>query len=235
MSELDVRIVAFALAALASVWPPRRRTRLVLFAMSGMAIIGAAWSATFSARGQEWAIPVVVVLAIGLGWAVPILFRAFTTPMYPWVLFAACWGAIHLCVPETDHLTEVGVALACIGVAELLIRRRLPQPVWSAATAALLWSAVYGSSGQSRAIVGGLFAVVPFVAVAAIVLVNRTAAMSEARLWLVTTIWIAASWTVARTGGIADTAAAAWVSVAIASAIAVPLSVVIGHRQPVRA
>ena len=234
MSDLDVRIVAFALAALATVWPPRRRTRVVLSAMSGVATIGATWSVTFSARSQDWAIPVIVVLAIGLGWAVPILFAAFTTPMYPWVLFAACWGAIHLCVPETDHLTEVGVAVACIGVAELLTRRRLPQPVWSAAAAALLWSAVYGSSGQGRAIVGGLFAVVPFIGVAVIIVMKRATAMSEARLWLVASIWVAASWTVARTGGIADTAAAAWVSVAIATIIAGPLSAFIGHRQPVQ-
>lgn len=225
MDEVDLRVVAISVAALAVVWPPRRSTRVVLAAVSGILIIWSTWSATFEPRRLDWAMVAVVILAVGLGWAVPILHGAFTSPMYTWVLFAGCLGAVHVCVPENGQTAEIGLLVACGGVAEFLMRRRLPLPVWSAVATGVLWTAVLGASGQARAMVGGLFALSPIVATATLVRTRRAVRpLTETRRWLIALVWLAAAWTVARTGGVAETAAAAWVSVAIAMIIAVPLS-----------
>lgn len=225
MAEGDLRVVAVALAALATVWPAKYSTRLILFATAGVLVVNSSWSATFMARELDWATVLVVMMAVGMGWTVVTLYGVFTTPMYTWVLFAGCLGAIHVCVPENDQINEIGLLFACAGLAELLTRRRLPVSVWAAAAMAMLWSAVHGASGQGRAIIGGLFALIPIIAVAVYVRwAGSTSASTETARWLVAVIWIAAAWTVARTGGIADTAAAAWVSVAIATPIAAVLT-----------
>lgn len=221
MAEVDVRVVAIAVAALASVWPPRPSTRAALAAASGTLIVTSSWSATFENRTLDWAAVAVVAIAVALGWAVPILYDFFTAPMYGWVVIAGCLGAVHVCVPENGQTAEIGLLVACAGVAELLTRRRLPLPVWSAAVAAVLWTAVYGASGQSRAVIGGLYAVGVLIAMSFVLRGRRTDRRpSESRRWLVVLVWLASAWTVARTGGVADTAAAAWVAVAIATVIA---------------
>lgn len=166
MAETDLRVVAIALAALAAVWPARSSMRLVLFAVVGALIVNSTWSATFAARNLDWAMIFVVLMSVGLGSAVVTLYTTFTTPMFTWVLFAGCLGAIHVCVPENDHINEIGLLFACAGLAELLTGRRLPLAVWSAAVTAMLWSVVYGASGQGRAMIGGLFAMMPIIAVA---------------------------------------------------------------------
>lgn len=226
-----MRVVAIAVAALATVWPNRRSTRVLLAGASGALIVTSSWSVTFENRNLDWAALSVVGIAVGLGWAVPILFDTFTAPMYSWVLIAGCLGAVHVCVPENGRTAEIGLLVACAGVVELLTRRRLPLPVWSAAATAVLWTAVYGASGQSRAVIGGLYAVAVLIGTS-VVLRGRTSDRrpTESRRWLVALVWMAAAWTVARTGGVADTAAAAWVSVAIATAIAGALSVPIRFR-----
>lgn len=235
MSEVDLRVVAIALAALAVVWPARRSTRMVLAGAGGALIVSSAWSATFEFRPLDWAAVAVVLIAIGLVWAIPILFHAFTSPMYTWVLFAGCLGAVHVCVPENGQTAEIGLLIACAGVAELLMRRRLPAPVWSAAAASVLWAAVFGASGQTRAVIGGVFALVPIIATAALVRPRHAfRPMTEARQWSIAAIWMTAAWIVARTGGVADTGSAAWVAVGIAVMVAVPSSVMVRRRREVK-
>lgn len=226
-----MRVVAIAVAALATVWPPRPSTRVVLAAASGLLIVTSSWSVTFETRNLDWAAVLVVAVAVGLGWAVPILFDSFTAPMYGWVVIAGCLGAVHVCVPENGQTAEIGLLVACAGVAELLTRRRLPLPVWSAAATAVLWTAVHGASGQSRAVIGGLYAVGVLIAMSVVLRGRRSDPRpTESRRWLVVLVWMAAAWTVARTGGVADTAAAAWVSVAVATVIAGAFSVPIRMR-----
>lgn len=225
MAEQDLRVVAMALAALAAVWPAKFSTRITLAAVVGVLVVNSSWSATFADRELDWAVLLGVVLAMASSWAVVVVYSAFTTPMYPWVLFAGCLGAIHVCVPENDQINEIGLLFACAGLAELVTRRRLPVSVWAAAATAMLWSAIYGSSGQSRAVIGGLFALIPLLAVAVHIRWSSTTGNStEARRWVIAVIWIAAAWIVARTGGVAETAAAAWVSVAIAIPVAAVLT-----------
>lgn len=236
MSEVDLRVVAIALAALSTVWPAKRSTRTALAGASGILIVASAWSATFESRELDWAVPAVVMVAAGTARAVPVLFHSFTSPMYTWVLFAGCLGAIHVCVPENDQTTEIGLLLACGGVAEFLMRRRLPAPVWSAAVAGLLWTAVFGATGETRAVIGGLFALVPIMATAFFVRQrNAGRPMTETRRWSIALVWLAAAWVVARTGGVAETGAAALVSVGLAVVVAVPLSLVMLRSRSGRA
>lgn len=232
MSEVDLRVVAVAVAALATVWPARPSSRVVLAAMSGLLVVWSSWSVTFESRRLDWAVVAVVLVAVALGWSVPVLFEKFTAPMYTWVIFAACLGAVHVCVPENDQTAEVGLLVACGGIAEFMMRRRLPLPVWMATSTAVLWTAVFGASGQARALIGGLFAVTPIVATGVFVRPRRAIRpLTESRLWLIALVWLAAAWIVARTGGVAETASAAWLSVAIAVAVAVPMSLVVRHRK----
>lgn len=234
MSEPDVRVIAVALAALASGWPSNARSRAVLAALSGASIVWSSWSTTFEGRDLGWAALLVVLFAVGLVWAIPVLFGAFTSPMYTWVLFAGCLGAVHVCVPENGRTAEVGLLVACGGVAEFLMRRRLPLPVWSAIATAVLWTAVFGASGRARAVIGGLFAVTPLIATALVVRPRRAVRpLTETRRWLIAFVWLAAAWIVARTGGIAETTSAAWISVAIASGIALPVSFAVRFRTGV--
>ncbi|MGA0878569.1 MAG: hypothetical protein ACO3SP_05565 [Ilumatobacteraceae bacterium] len=232
MSEVDLRVVAFALAALATIWPTRYSTRIVLAAASGALIVASAWSATFESRELDWAVVAVIVIAAGSAWAVPVLFHSFTSPVYTWVLFAGCLGAIHVCVPENDQTTEIGLLLACAGVAEFLMRRRLPAPVWSAAVAGLVWTAVFGATGETRAVIGGLFALVPILATAFFIRPRRAGRpLTETRRWSIALVWLGAAWIVARTGGVAETGAAALLSVGLALLVGVPLSLVMrGNR-----
>lgn len=235
MSEVDLRVVAIALAALAAVWPARRTTRMTLAGASGALIVSSSWTVTFESRDLDWAAVAVVLIAIGLGWSTPILFHSFTSPMYTWVLFAGCLGAVHVCVPENGRTAEIGLLMACGGVAELLLRRRLPAPAWSAAASSVLWAAVFGTGGQSRAMIGGLFAVIPIVATAFFVRPRRAIhPLTETRRWLIATLWMAAAWVVARTGGVADTSSAAWLAVGLAVLVVVPSSFALQRRQEVR-
>lgn len=225
MAGENLRVVAIALAAFATVWPATMLTRLGLFAGSGFFVVSASWSATFGPRQLDWGIALVVLMAIGLGWAMFQLYAVFTTPMYTWFLFASCLGAVYVCVPENDQINEIGLLFVCAGTAELLTGRRLPLAVWSAAATAMLWSAMYGASGQGRAMIGGLFAMMPIIAVAIFVSWARSRfVVPEVSRWLVAAIWVVAAWTVARTGGIASTATAAWIAVAIVAPIAVLMS-----------
>lgn len=232
MDEVDLRVVAISVAALAVVWPPRHSTRVVLAAVSGIVVVWSTWSATFEPRRLDWAVAVVVLLAAGLGWAMPVLHGAFTSPMYTWVLFAGCLGAVHVCIPENGQTAEVGLLVACGGVAEFLMRRRLPLPVWSAVATGVLWTAVLGANGQARAMIGGLFALSPILATAILVRPRRAGRpLTETRRWLIALVWLSAAWIVARTGGVAETTAAAWVSVVITTIIAVPGSSMLRIRS----
>ena len=234
MAEEDLRVIAVAMAALATTWPAKKSYRSILFAVSGLLIVMSSWSATFVDRHLDWAIGAVLIMSVGVGGAVEEMYKVFTTPMYTWVLFAACLGAVHVCVPENDQTNDIALLFAAAGISELLLRRRLPASVWAAAVTAILWSAVYGSSGQGRAIVGGLFALLPIFAVSGFVrLSERRSAPTENSRWLVISIWVVAAWTVARTGGIAQTTAAAWVAALIAVPIALALSFWVWRYQRV--
>lgn len=167
------------------------------------------------------ALPIVVVM----WWATARLVDRIRSALVRWAMVVTSLGAVYACVPETDHLPGVGWALIGAAVADASLRRPAPAHMWAWGWWTLVWSAAYGASEQGRAMVGGLFAVSPVVALA-------VASISRNRLptWtLVTTwsIWTISTILVARTGGIADRVEPALLSVAGASAVASVLTMIV--------
>lgn len=238
-----MRVVAIAIAALAVVWPHRLALQALLAAVGGVLIVWACWHASFVGRPNDWAAVAVVGLTVGLWWATPVVHREIATPGVSWVLLGGCAAAAYGCVPETGQLWEVGLLLTCAGVAELLRWRRLPVSALAAGAALVLWAATFGATGAPRALVGGLFAVVPVLGTAAVVSLGRRrwqtdqpahVAVSTSRaaiaVWAVAAVWVVAALVVARTGGIATTVGPALLSVAVAVPMASLLSAVLWRR-----
>ena len=211
-----MRIVGIALLALAVVWPLRRRSwQPLLAALAGLAIAWACWPASFQQRGGNWwAVAAAALVSVALWWAVPRLRMASPMPSSRWGLFAGCAFAVYCCVPETGQMPDVALVIIVAAIAEVLQQRLLPVPVDAAVAALLLWSALFGATGRPSALIGGLFALVPLVAVPA-VLAARPALADAALLWrwVLAVVWIAAAVAVARTGGIATTAGPGWLAV----------------------
>ena len=211
-----MRVVGIALLALAVVWPQRRQVQALLAALAGLAIARASWPASFEGRSSNWwAVGVAMVLTVALWWAVPRLRVASPMPSSRWGLFAGSAFAVYACVPETGQMTEVAFVIVAAAVAEVLRQRLLPVPAEAAVAGLILWSALFGATGRPSALIGGLFALVPLVAVPAV----RSArpALASAALpwrWAVAVVWIGAAVAVARTGGISRNAAPAWTAVA---------------------
>lgn len=210
--------LALALVALATVWPaPRRLARAGVAALGGVAVAWAAWPASFAGGRHPWAWPVTVLAVVAVWWATPHVRAALPTLGLPWVLVGGCAVAVYACVPENDQLWEIAVAIGAAAVAEALVGRPLPDATLAAAMAWVTWAAVFGATGRGSALVGGLFAVLPFVAVAA--------AVAGRPALLVGAAWLAAALAVARTGGIDPDTPPAVLAAALAAVLATAVTV----------
>jgi len=209
-----MRAAALVLLALATVWPRWRWVRGLLAAAGGALLVTAVWDVSLAGRDLAWAVPAAVAAVVGVWWAAPIAHTRLPLAT-AWVLLAGCAGAVYLCVPETDQLREVAVVTVGGAVAEMLLRRRLPVPAVVAAGALVLWGALFGAVGRPSAMVGGLFAVLPVVAVA--VLAGRC---SRVRLVIVAVVWVAAAAVMARTGGLAHSLTDALLAALACAAVA---------------
>ena len=209
-----MRVVGVALLALAVVWPHRRLVQALLAALAGAALMAACWHPSFENRsGNWWAAGGAALVSVALWWAAPRLRTGFSMPGSRWVLFAGSAFAVYCCVPETKPMWEVGLVIASAAVAELLRQRLLPLPVDAAVAGLILWSALFGATGRPSALVGGLFALVPLVAIPAVLAARPALAGGPVRWrWSLAIVWIGAAIAVARTGGIARTVAPAWIA-----------------------
>jgi hypothetical protein len=215
-----VRAAAIALLALAVVWPRVRLARWVMALVGGCLLVASVWDTRFSGRQVMWAAPVAVAVAVSVWWAGP---RAHERLVLPgsWLVLLGCTGAVYVCVPETDHVREVAVVMAAGALAELLTRRRLPAAAVVAAGAFVEWAALFGAVGRGRAIVGGLFALAPLVAVAVVPAGGRW------RSPAVAAVWLAAAAVMARTGGVAHSLPPAVVAAGVCAAGATLVTVVL--------
>lgn len=209
-----MRAASFALLALATMWPRWRWVQGALATGAGVLLVAAVWDVSFAGRDLMWAVPVSVGAVVGVWWAAPVAHTRLPLAT-TWVLLAGCAGAVYLCVPETDQMREVAVVAVGGGVAELLLRRRLPVPAVAAAWAFVLWGALFGATGRPSAVVGGLFAVLPLVAVAVV-----AARCTRVRLVIVGAVWVAAAAVMARTGGLAQSLTDALLTAAACAAVA---------------
>lgn len=208
-----MRAAAIALLALAVVWPTRRLLRVPLAAAGAVLLVKSTWRPSFEARHNEWAVVVGVGAAVALWWAAPRAHQRLALWGGAWWALLGSAVAVYGCVPETDQMREVGIVVAAGGVAEVLLRHRLPTSALLAAAAFVEWSALFGATGQARALAGGLFALTPIVAVAVV----RDG--SRWRSPAVAVVWVVAAVTMARTGGIATSLPpAVWASAVCAAA-----------------
>ncbi len=221
----ELRAVGIAVLALTVVWPLLPQWRLPLAGLGGVALVASSWSASFAGRSNQWALFAGVATAVALWWAVPRAHDALARAGGAWWLLLVSVAAVYACVPETDQMREVAVVVAAGGAAEAVLRRKLSTPALVAASAFVEWSALFGASGRGRALVGGLFALTPLVAVGAATHWSRSRRVAVWWPLAVGAVWSAAALVTARTGGIAATlppavlAAAGWtVAAALATA-----------------
>jgi hypothetical protein len=224
-----MRAAALVLLALATVWPRWRWVRGLLAAAGGALLVIAVWDVSLAGRDLAWAVPAAVAAVVGVWWAAPIAHTRLPLAT-AWVLLAGCAGAVYLCVPETDQLREVAVVTVGGAVAEMLLRRRLPVPAVVAAGALVLWGALFGAVGRPSAMVGGLFALLPVVAVAVVAVV--AARCSRVRLVIVAAVWVAAAAVMARTGGLAHSLTDALLAAVACAAVAALGSAVLCRSAP---
>jgi hypothetical protein len=198
-----MRVAALALVALATVWPVRVRWRVAVAALGGGAVVVATWPASFAGWSNLWAVPVVCGAVVAVWWATPTVGRSLPVLGGRWLLLGGCAVAVYACVPETDQLWEVAVALTAGALAEVLLRRALPTALVAAAAAWVVWSAAFGATGRGSALLAGSFAVAPFVVVAVVDrFVPVLAAAAESWRWVVAAVWVLAAGFAARTGGL---------------------------------
>ncbi|MDO8392279.1 MAG: hypothetical protein Q7V57_17535 [Actinomycetota bacterium] len=209
-----MRAAALALLALATVWPRWWPVRWAMAAVAGGLLVASVWDVSFVGWDVGWAAPVAVCAAVALWWAVPKAHERLAVPGGAWWVLLGSAAAVYACVPETDQMREVAVVLIAGGAAEVLLRRRLPAPALVAAAALVEWAALFGATGRDRALVGGLFALSPLIAVGLVRGGSRWRGVGVA------VVWVAAALVMARTGGVADSLSPAVVSVAACAATA---------------
>lgn len=229
-----MRPLALAVLALAVCWPRHvSPARWALGGAAGAALVAATWRATFDGRDHRWVIAAVVVLlaaaAVATLPALPGSVTVFgvTWPGWRWVMLGGAAAAVYGCVPETDQMRDVAVVVAAGAVAEWLRGVPLPAPAYTAVWGLVAWSALFGATGRPSAVVGGLFALVAPVAAGAMA---AMAARGDRVIVGVGFAWALAGLVVARTGGIATSAAPAVLAAAVGAAAAGSVSALLWYR-----
>ena len=172
--------------------------------------------------GRWWAAGATIVIAVLLADVLPDLRRLLPIPGVAPLTLVAALVAIYLCVPETDQIPIAAfVPLALVGM-EIASRRQMGLEWYAVAAASVGWAGLFGATGRQSALVGALFAwwavaLVPLVH-AARPLPSRAAAIGVALIGAVSVV------VMARTGGIADTAEAAWLAAGLIAAVSFGLS-----------
>lgn len=216
-----MRAAALCLLAVAALWPSRRLVGGGLAVAGAAGLVWSTWAASFQHRDNQWAVGAAVVVVAAQWWAAPRVHVRLSRAGGAWGLLFGSAIAVYGCVPETDQMREVAVVVCAGGLVEALRRRPLPNPALLAASGLVAWSALYGATGRPSALVGGLFALLPFIAVAS------TPSRRWWLPWLVGLVWSGAAVGVARTGGIATelSTAVAWAAAFGGAALAVTLAV----------
>lgn len=225
-----MRPLALALLALAACWPRASApVRWLLGAAGGACLAAATWRATFEARDHEWAVVAIVLLAAGAVVALPELSgaaEAFGVRWlgWRWLMLGGSAAAVYACVPETDQMRDIAVAIAAGAVAEWLRRAPLPAPLYTAAWGLVAWSALYGATGRPSAVIGGLFALLAPVAAGFATRRGDFASVGVGVVWAVTAL------VVARTGGISMTTRPAVIAAVVGLAAAAGISAALWCR-----
>jgi hypothetical protein len=179
-----------------------------------------------------WVAAATVAVGVALADLLPAVRRLIPMPGVAPATILAALVAVALCVPETGHLAIAAIMPVGVVVAEVLARRQLGVEWYAVAAASVLWAGLFGATGRSSALIGALFA---WWAVALLPLVHAVRPVGSGMAAIaVAAIAAVAVVAMARTGGIAATAAPAWIAAAIAAAVSFGVAVVIVRALPVR-
>ena len=175
--------------------------------------------------GRWWAAGATILIAVLLADVLPELRRLLPIPGVGPLTIVAALVAVYLCVPETDHIPVAAfIPVALVGM-ELVSRRQMGLEWYAVAAASVGWAGLFGATGRQSALVGALFAwwAVALVPLLHVVrpLPSRAAAVAVAVIGAVSVV------VMARTGGIAETAEAAWLAAALIAAISFGLALLI--------
>ncbi|MEP1123846.1 MAG: hypothetical protein ABJH68_08160 [Ilumatobacter sp.] len=146
-------------------------------------------------------------------------------------------ASIFLCVPETDQMDEVGVALGVVLVLELLARRPFGPAVVAVQAGVVLAAGLYGATSRDSATVGAWFSFWPFALTSLTLLVTHRLGdrvrVDSSRRILIEIVGVAAAIGVARTGAIQPTIGPAVAAVAVAVPVSIALAaLVVLARRP---
>jgi hypothetical protein len=197
--------------------------RRALGAGIGLAVVVATYGPSgLGDVGRWWAAGATIVIAVLLVGLLADVHRLLPIPgIAPLTIVAALVG-IYLCVPETDQiLVAAFIPVTVVGM-EFVGRRQVGLEWYAVAAAAVGWAGIFGATGRQSALVGALFA---WWAVALVPLVHAFRPLpSKAAGVAVALIGAIAVAVMARTGGIADTAEAAWLAAGVVAAVSFGLA-----------
>lgn len=214
----NVWVVGAALVGLSAAWPPETRWRPAVAGVGGLVIVAALWDGDLS----RWSTNARTMLA-----AATVALVATATVNRPrphvlgWLPVGASVLTAYLCVPETDHVVQLGLVVCCLAGAELITGRSVGPVAHSLVTAVAVWAALVGAVGRSSAVIVALGACAAAPLVGHVAVSRRQASIGA--------VWIVAGIVAARTGGIGTTRQA-WIAVAAALVPAAAISVVCGGR-----
>lgn len=230
-----MRALALVLLALGAVWPSWRLVRMGLGGLAGVALVRSVWEPTFhgpfttGSWSNAWVVPLVVLISVGAVVLLPLLASPGDAWLgWRWALLAGSAAAVYGCVPETDQMREVAVVLVAGGVIERLRRSPLPSAVSVAAWGLVAWSALYGATGRPSALIGGLFALLPPLAAAAVARLGVRVAST------IGAVWVSAAVAVARTGGVSMQTRPAVAATAAGAIVACAISAMLWRRWTTR-
>lgn len=198
--------------------PPLLSPRHALGAGIGLAVVVVTYGASgYGEDSRWWAAATTILVSIALADLLPDARRLLPVPGVAPLTIGAALVAVWLCVPESDQIPVAAFLPVLLMVLELVGRQQLGVEWYAVAAAAVLWAGMFGATGRQSALVGALFA---WWVVALVPLVNAVRPIRSTRIAVVVAaIGAIAVVVVARTGGIADTGAAAWVAAAVAATV----------------
>jgi hypothetical protein len=200
--------------------------RLAAGALGGIAVVWLTWDdSDLGDRQRRWAWIATIAVAVTVAWLLPVLARLLPERAAVPVVLALVLAAVYACVPETDQVAPVLVAIGAIAAVELVTRTQLPW-WWHGALAWLvLWAGIHGATGRQSALIGALFAWWPVALPVFIAQLARDLSRKPAVVrWTPVVLGAVAAFVVARTGGVAATGAAAARSAAIAGPASLALT-----------
>ena len=200
--------------------------RRALGAGIGLAVVIATYGASgLGDIGRWWAAGTTIFIAVVLADLLPNLKRLLPIPgTAPLTIVAALIG-IYLCVPETDQIPVAAfIPVALVGM-ELVGRRQMGLEWYAVAAASVGWAGLFGATGRQSALVGAIFAWWAVVLVPLVHLV-RPIQLKAAGL-LVAAVGAISVAVMARTGGIAETAEAAWLAAVLIAAASFGIALIL--------